>query len=66
MGISITLLVQVRVLISIFFIFLVNALALEHKFHIEMFLYYASPLHNRFFFGIHCGEVGLAAMETDV
>lgn len=49
MGISITLLVRVRVLISIFFIFLVNALALEHKFNIEMFLYYASPLHNRFF-----------------
>jgi len=65
MGISITLLVRVRVLISIFFIFLVNALALEHKFNIELFLYYASPLHNRFF-GIHCGEVGLAAMETDV
>lgn len=63
MGISITLLVQV--LISIFFIFLVNALALEQKFHIEVVLYYASPLHSRFF-GIHCGEVGLAAMETDV
>lgn len=46
-------------------IFLVNALALEHKFNRIMFLYYASPLHNQFF-GIHCGEVGLAAMETDV